>query len=50
MKTPLLGRDGEPIALQGIFWNVTERRSNHALRTGSSEKAASRHQAWRPSV
>jgi two-component system, NtrC family, sensor kinase len=25
MKTPLSGPDGEPIGVQGIFWNVTER-------------------------
>ena len=26
MKTPLSGPDGEPIGVQGIFWDVTERR------------------------
>ena len=25
MKTPLFGPDGEPIGIQGIFWDVTER-------------------------
>ena len=25
MKTPLLGADGKPIGIQGIFWDVTER-------------------------
>jgi PAS domain S-box-containing protein len=25
MKTPLFGSDGEPIGIQGIFWDVTER-------------------------
>lgn len=25
MKTPILGPDGEPIGIQGIFWDVTER-------------------------
>ncbi len=25
MKTPILGTEGEPIGIQGIFWDVTER-------------------------
>jgi len=25
MKTPVFGPDGEPIGIQGIFWDVTER-------------------------
>ena len=25
MKTPIFGPDGEPIGIQGIFWDVTER-------------------------
>jgi two-component system NtrC family sensor kinase len=33
MKTPLSGPDGEPIGVQGIFWNVTERmRAEEKLR------------------
>jgi two-component system NtrC family sensor kinase len=33
MKTPLSGADGEPIGVQGIFWNVTERmRAEEQLR------------------
>lgn len=38
MKTPLLGPDGEPIGVQGIFWDVTERvRAEEQLREKNVE-------------
>ena len=32
MKTPLFDPDGKPIGIQGIFWDVTERRREEELR------------------
>ncbi len=49
MKTPLFGTDGEPIGIQGIFWDVTERmRAEERLREQNitlQELARSEHQA-----
>src|SRR5262249_2626741 len=49
MKAPLLGPDGEPIGIQGIFWDVTERmRSEERLKEQNitlQELARSEHQA-----
>ena len=49
MKTPLLGRDGEPIGIQGIFWDVTERmRAEEQLKEKNialEQLAQSLHQA-----
>jgi PAS domain S-box-containing protein len=49
MKTPLFGPDGEPIGIQGIFWDVTERmRAEERLKEQNvtlQELAQSEHQA-----
>ena len=49
MKTPLLGPDGEPIGIQGIFWDVTERmRAEERLREQNvtlQQLAESEHRA-----
>jgi two-component system, NtrC family, sensor kinase len=49
MKTPLYGTDGEPIGIQGIFWDVTERmRAEERLKEQNvtlQELARSEHQA-----
>ena len=49
MKTPLFGADGEPIGIQGIFWDVTERmRAEEQLKEQNvtlQELARSEHQA-----
>jgi PAS domain S-box-containing protein len=49
MKTPLFGSDGEPIGIQGIFWDVTERmRAEVLLREQNitlQELARSEHKA-----
>jgi two-component system, NtrC family, sensor kinase len=49
MKTPLFGPDGEPIGIQGIFWDVTERmRAEEQLKENNialQQLAQSEHQA-----
>ncbi len=49
MKTPILGADGDPIGIQGIFWDVTERmRAEERLKEQNitlQELARSEHQA-----
>ncbi len=49
MKAPLFGSDGEPIGIQGIFWDVTERmRAEERLKEQNitlQELARSEHQA-----
>jgi PAS domain S-box-containing protein len=49
MKTPLFGPDGEPIGIQGIFWDVTERmRAEEKLKEQNvtlQELAKSEHEA-----
>jgi PAS domain S-box-containing protein len=49
IKVPLLGADGRPIGIQGIFWDVTERRrAEQQLRQQNiqlQELAASEHRA-----
>ncbi len=49
MKTPLFGPDGEPIGIQGIFWDVTERmRAEERLKEQNitlQELARSEHEA-----
>ena len=49
MKTPILGPDGEPIGIQGIFWDVTERiRAEEQLKEQNialQQLAQSEHQA-----
>jgi PAS domain S-box-containing protein len=49
MKAPLLGDDGEPIGIQAIFWDVTERmRAEERLKEQNimlQELARSEHQA-----
>ena len=36
MKTPIFGPDGDPIGIQGIFWDVTERmRAEEQLKENS---------------
>jgi PAS domain S-box-containing protein len=49
MKTPIFGPDGDPIGIQGIFWDVTERlRAEERLKEQNitlQELARSEHQA-----
>ena len=49
MKTPIFGPDGEPIGIQGIFWDVTERmRAEEQLKEKNialQELARSEHEA-----
>ncbi len=49
MKTPILGSNGEPMGIQGIFWDVTERmRAEERLKEQNialQQLAPSEHQA-----
>jgi PAS domain S-box-containing protein len=49
MKTPLFGKDGKPIGIQGIFWDVSERlRAEEKLKEQNvtlAELAQSEHEA-----
>ena len=49
MKTPIFGPDGEPIGIQGIFWDVTERmRAEEQLKEQNialQQLAQSEHEA-----
>jgi sigma-B regulation protein RsbU (phosphoserine phosphatase) len=45
VKTPLYGADGKIIGLQGIFWDITEkRRAEEQIRRTSAELARSREE------